>query len=410
MTTYLSRRIGQSIIFVVVASLLIYTALVMLMPDGPGYRYNRLKQGLSDRSTGAVPLNASPSSSTNPILSLEKTYKLDKPWPLNFFFWLFDPNDTTIKTYNLSGQPVELSKGVNIELFGLQIRGSGLLTGDLGTSQEFAQSVPIRQIFADRWLNTFLLLVASLVVALLVGLPLGAISALRHKSPLDHVLTVFSLGGLSLPPFVLGLLMIIFFAVLPKAMHDQNNWNWLVWLPAGGLGDSGDLKSRVLHAVLPTVTLAIPQIASISRYTRFAMLDVLQQEYIRTAWAKGLSSRRVIFKHALRNTLIPLITQLALLVPILVSGAIVIETIFAYEGMGKAFFRALGGCLASSSSLAQDPPPCPRSGYFPIDYPLALVLLTFMVTIVAISNILADIMYAIADPRINYESDEKRAR
>jgi peptide/nickel transport system permease protein len=97
----------------------------------------------------------------------------------------------------------------------------------------------------------------------------------------------------------------------------------------------------------------------------------------------------------------------SLLVPALVSGAIVIETVFAYEGMGKAFYRALGGCLASASLLTQDPPPCPRIGYYPIDYPFALVLLVLMIGIVAASNIAADVMYAIADPRINYESDSK---
>jgi peptide/nickel transport system permease protein len=407
MTHYLIRRVIQSILFVGLACLLIYTALVMLMPDGPGYNYGRLKQGLALASQGAVPVNTTVGPRTDPILHLEKRYKLDKPWPLSFFVWLFDPNDTTINSYDLAGNPVELQKGIDVNIFGLRLRGSGTLTGDFGNSEGFAPNVAISKIFIDRWGNTLLLLLTSLAVALLVGIPLGIFGAVRHRSPLDHALTFFSLGGLSFPPYVLGLLLIIFFAVLPKALHDQNGWNWLPWLPAGGLGD-GDFGSRALHLILPAATLAIPQIALISRYTRFAMLDVLGQDFIRTAWAKGLGPRQVVFKHALRNTLVPIITQVALLVPALVSGAIVIETVFAYEGMGKVFYRALGGCLASASLLTQDPPPCPRIGYYPIDYPLALVLLCLMILIVAASNISADMMYAVADPRISYESRNKR--
>jgi peptide/nickel transport system permease protein len=402
-TTYLLRRILQSIIFVAVAALLIYTLLVMLMPDGPADRYNRLKAGLPDRFTGAVPLNTTPERG-DPAYNLQVRYKLDKPWPLNFAVWLFDPNDTEINTYDLAGNPIVVQKGINLQLFGLTLRGSGILTGDFGKSEGFAPNVTISQIFADRWMNTIILLGTSLLLALLVGIPLGIMGALRHRSPLDHSITFFSLGGLSLPPFVLGLLLIIFFAVLPKALRDENGWDWLPWLPAGGLGEPGNFWSKVSHLVLPAITLAIPQIALLSRYTRFAMLDVLGQDYIRTAWAKGLGRRQVVLKHALRNTLLPLITQIALLIPLLVSGAVVIETVFAYEGIGKAFYRALGGCLASASMMTQDPPPCPRVGYFPIDYPLALVLLFLMIVVVAVSNILADIAYAVADPRISYEA------
>jgi peptide/nickel transport system permease protein len=118
---------------------------------------------------------------------------------------------------------------------------------------------------------------------------------------------------------------------------------------------------------------------------------------------------RVVFKHALRNTLIPVITQMAFVLPALLSATIPVETVFAYEGIGKAFYRALGGCLSSASLLTQDPPPCPQRGYFSIDYPFALVLLLILVAVVAVSNLLADFLYAVADPRINYASDTKRS-
>jgi peptide/nickel transport system permease protein len=407
MTTFLMRRIFQGIIFVVLSSLLIYTALVILMPQGPGARYNSLKQSLRDN--GAAPTR--PQSQGQPgdpldtaLGKLEKRYKLDKPWPLNFFVWLFDPNDTSEKAYTLQGELVELKKGIDIQLFGLRLRGSGILTGDFGQSEGFAQGTAISELFAARWVNTLLLVGAALALAVLIGIPLGIIGALRQRSVVDHVITFLSLGGLSIPAFVLGLLFIMFMAVLPSALHDQNGWGWLPWLPPGGLGEPGSLTSRLIHLILPAFTLAIPLIARISRHTRFAMLDVLGQDFIRTAWAKGLGRRQVVFKHAFRNTLNPIITQIVLLIPAIVSGSVVVEMVFAYEGMGKAFYRAIGGCLANAGPLTSEPPPCPSRGFFPIDYPFALVLLLLLVLIIAVSNVLGDLLHAMADPRVNYEA------
>lgn len=403
MTTYLIRRIFQSIVFTLLAGILIYTTLIMYMPDGPGYTYNRMKAGLRAASPGAIPNNAVPARDTG-LGELEERYKLDQPWPLNFFTWLFDPDSTVTSTYDLQGNPIVVTRGIDISIGDLRLRGSGFLTGDFGESLAFASNTPISQIFASRWLNTLILLAAALAATLIIGIPMGMVGAMRQRSSVDNAFTFLSLSGLSTPPFMLGLLLIIFMAVLPKALRDQNGWTWLPWMPAGGMGTTGDFWSGAMHGFLPAATLAIPQIAWISRYTRFALLDVLGQDYIRTAWAKGLGARRVVFKHGMRNALIPVITQVALAIPTMVSGAVAIETVFAYEGMGRVLFRSLGGCLASVSTLAQDPPPCPRSGYFPMDYPLALVLLLIMVIIVAVANILADILYAMADPRIHYGS------
>ena len=405
MATYLTRRILQSIIFTLLAGILIYTALIMYMPDGPGYSYFRIKEGMRLASQGALPNTALPVDAH--LEEFEEIYKLDHPWPFNFFVWLFDPDSTSVSTYDLQGNPVVLPKGIDINIAGLQLRGSGFLTGDFGESIGFATNTPISQIFAARWFNTFILLATALVATLLVGIPMGMIGAMRQRSSVDNVFTFLSLSGLSTPPFMLGLLLIIFMAVLPKALRDQVGWTWLPWLPPGGTG-TNEVWSRAAHVFLPAATLAIPQIAWISRYTRFALLDVLGQDYIRTAWAKGLGARRVVFRHGMRNALIPVITQVALSVPALVSGAVAIETVFAYEGMGRVLFRALGGCLAGAS-FVQDPPPCPLRGYFPMDYPLALVLLLVMVIIVALANIVADILYAMADPRINYGATGKNS-
>jgi peptide/nickel transport system permease protein len=407
MATFFMRRIFQGILFVVLSSLLIYTALVMLMPQGPAARYNSLKQSMqgSNTSPDRPQSQGQPSQPLDTALGkLEKRYKLDKPWPLNFFVWLFDPNDTSEKAYTLQGELVDLKKGIDVQIFGLRLRGSGILTGDFGQSEGFAEGTAISEIFAARWVNTLTLVGAALALALLIGIPLGIIGALRQRSPVDHVITFLSLGGLSIPAFVLGLLLIMFMAVLPISLRDQQGWTWLPSLPPGGLGEPGNLMSRLTHLILPAATLAIPLNARISRYTRFAMLDVLGQDFIRTAWAKGLSSRQVVFKHAFRNALNGIITQIVLLIPTLVTGAVVVEMVFAYEGMGKAFYRAIGGCLGNAGPLTADPPPCPPRGLFPIDYPFALVLLLLLVLIIAVSNVLGDLLHAIADPRVNYEA------
>jgi peptide/nickel transport system permease protein len=405
MAVYFIRRIFQSAFLLLGGGLLLYTALLMWVPNRctPGNRYQALLLGqVAERCSTIEAVNPAAE-----IQRLQGEYKLDKPWPLNYLLWLFDPGVTETKGYNIAGNIVSTPKGVNINVLGLHIQGSGILTGDFGISEVYAPGTAISQLLSARWVNTLLLLAASLGLALLFGLPLGIISALRQRMPLDHVITFFTLGGLSVPPFVLGLVFIIFFAVVPSALHNQDGWTWMPWLPAGGLGTTGNFWDRIDHLVLPAVTLALPQIAWLAQYTRFAMLDVLQQDFIRTARAKGVARTHVVLRHALRNTLIPVITQLGLLLPALMSGVIVVETVFAYEGLGKVFFRAMGGCFTSVSTFPADPPPCPSRGYWPIDYPLALVLLLFFVLLVSLSSLTADILYAVVDPRVSYAQSKK---
>jgi peptide/nickel transport system permease protein len=405
MTTYILRRVFQSLVLVLLTGLLIYTTLIWFVrePRTRGEVYNSLKQQIRSQP------DIVSKDTLDFALSLEKTFKLDKPWPLSYLVWLFDPSDTEVVQLSLSGNMVHSPKGIDVNILGLRIRGSGILTGDFGNSQGFARDTPLRKLLADRWLNTFVLVVVSFVLALVIGLVLGIMGALRERSVVDHTITIFTLGGLSIPPFVLGLLFIMFLAVLPKALRDQNGWEWLPWLPPGGVGNPDQFWDRMRHLVLPATTLAIPQIAWLSQYTRFAMLDVLRQDYIRTAWAKGLGTRRVVFKHALRNTLLPVITQSALLLPTILSAALVVETVFAYEGLGRLFYRAMGGCLATAPAFYDDPRPCPEVGYWPIETQAAMVLLLILVLVVAVSNLIADILYAVADPRISYASNKKRA-
>lgn len=406
MFSYLIRRLFQSIFFVLISGLLIYTLVVSIIPDTctPGRVYDAVKQG-SFPVPGCFALIAQTPEAEK--VRLEHAYKLDKPWPLDYAAWLFDPSDTTSVTYTSSNKPITSTKGIDLNIFGAHIRGSGILTLDFGISTSYAFGTPISKFFADRWGMTATLLAVSFLLTLLIGLPLGIIAALRRGTVLDHTITFFTLGGLSLPPFVLGLILIIFLAVLPAVWRHQNDWSWLPSLPTGEAGSKGNFWDQARHMVLPAFTLAIPQIAWLTQYTRFAMLDVLHQDYIRTARAKGSGRLRVVFKHALRNTLIPMITQSALLLPLLISGIIVVETVFSYPGLGKALYAAMGGCLAGVSNALSDPPPCPKSGFFPMDYPLALALLLIIVALVALSNLVADILYTVVDPRISFTSDNK---
>jgi peptide/nickel transport system permease protein len=191
----------------------------------------------------------------------------------------------------------------------------------------------------------------------------------------------------------LGLLLIVFFAVIAKQLHDMNGWGWLPYFPSGGVatvGQEGDWLNRLYHLVLPVMALAFGQIAFVSRYVRFSMLEVLRKDYIRTALAKGLPWSRVVFRHALRNAIVPVITTIALTLPTLVAGTIVIETVFGYAGMGQLFFQAMGGTLATDRITLPGV----------VDYELALILLLLMVTIVVLCNLLADVLYAIFNPRL----------
>jgi peptide/nickel transport system permease protein len=408
MTSYLIRRFFQSIIFILVSALVVYTVLVMFI------RVEPTSQSIFEHYQAAVrEANANPLSRAlimEQVENYEDAYELDKPWPLSFLAWLFDPADTTkvTKHYNPDiGDFDRVPTGIDIQIGDLRLRGSGFLTGDLSEMERYARGVPVAQLIGERWSYTWPLLASAIIIALLVGIPLGVMGAIHQRSRLDHFITFISFSGLSVPPFVLGLILIIVLAVLPNSLRLLNGWTWLPNLPPGGLGDSDDLVDRIRHMVLPATTLAIPMTAILARYSRFAMLEVLRQDYIRTAWAKGLSSRRVVFKHALRNALIPVITVVALMVPTLITGTVVVESVFSYHGMGHLYYRALGGCLATQSLLAQEPPPCPRIGYYPIETTAALALTVIFIIVIAFANILADILYAVADPRVNLRTDTR---
>lgn len=405
MSTYIVRRFFQTLAFIMLAWLVVFTVLVYVMPNGPRARYVRALD-----AEGFDLLQAGNQIFPGTALELEREYKLDKPWPLSFLTWLFDPNVTTDMVLDENDQLVEQTKGIDLTIGPLRLRGSGILTGDFGYVERTSgiglnRPQPVAQVIGARWGNTVTMVGLAFTFALLLAIPIGIVAAIRHRSLLDNTLTLGTFMGFSIPPFMLGLLMVIVFGVLPYQFRARFGWEWLPYFPANGVADLDyydSIPNRLYHLVLPVATLALPQIALLSRQVRFSMLEVMRQDFIRTAWAKGLTARRVILRHTFRNALIPIITTVGLALPVILSGAIMVETIFSYQGMGQLYYRALGGCLATGPSVEFFCPPDQR--LLPLDYPTTLALTLLIIVVVAFTNMIADFLYTFADPRINYKA------
>lgn len=249
------------------------------------------------------------------------------------------------------------------------------LSGNLGYSIRFKK--PVTEIIKSRLFPTFLLSFASLFFSFIIAVPIGVLSATKQYSRMDYLFTILAMAGVSIPVFFLGIAMIKIFAfdfgwfpinnmVTPGLEHA----NWLE--RAKDIGH---------HLVLPLFVLSAASIASWLRYVRSSMLEVIRQDYIRTARAKGLSERVVIYKHALRNALLPVITILGLSLPYVFSGAIITETVFTWPGMGTLNIQAV----------------------ISRDYPLLMGINLFLAVMVLLGNLLADIFYGLVDPRIRYD-------
>ena len=233
-----------------------------------------------------------------------------------------------------------------------------LLTGDLGRSIQ--QNRPVTAELAEAWPATLELTLAALVLAAVFGVTAGVVSAVWPSSLFDAVARLGSLFGLSLPVFWTGLVLIVIFA-----------W-WLPWLPVGGTGS-------LAHLVLPAIALALPSTAMVARMTRSSVLEVLREDYVRTARAKGVRERWVVTKHALRNAAIPVLTLLGLQAGQLMGGAVLTETVFAWPGLGRLMVKAI----------------------FARDYVLLQgAVLVFSLAFVLI-NLLVDLSYGVLDPRVS---------
>lgn len=322
MAVYLTRRILQVIPTLFVISLLLFGLLSMK----PGDPIDDMRRG-------------NPGFTQADYDRLREFYGLDKPWYVQYWRWL-----------------------------------GRVIHGDFGTSRQFGRPAAA-YIFKYRFPNTLLLSGLSLLLAFCVAIPTGVISALRQHGFLDYVITVVNFIGVSIPIFWLGIMLIYVFAV-----HFRG------FLPAGGLATPGVTGSwpifvdRLEHLLLPVIALSSLQLAQWTRFMRSSMLETIQLDFVTTARAKGISERRVIFKHALRNAILPLITLVGLNVPLLFSGAILTETVFNWPGMGRAIFDAI---LVN-------------------DFNVAMVSLMFISLLVLMFNLLADVTYALVDPRIRY--------
>lgn len=257
------------------------------------------------------------------------------------------------------------------------IRWLGMVVqGDLGYSTSNSETVVAA--IVERLPATFLLTGTAFAVSLLIGVTIGIFAAIKPYSAVDYTVTTLAFFGQSMPIFWFALMLQLAFAVTGITAFGYH-----FALPSAGISstDDVDIGDRIVHLILPTVVLSLVYIATWSRFTRSSMLEVIRTDYMRTAAAKGLGKLEIILKHGLKNALIPVVTIIALSLPGLFAGAVVTETIFAWPGMGRLFFNALGQ----------------------FDFSLLMGYLLIVSFLVVFFNLLADVAYAWLDPRVKYD-------
>ena len=351
MTAFLLRRLIQSIVVLVLLSIAIF-GLLYLAPGGPLSEILEAK-----RQQSRFPVKP------EDIERLKKQYDLDLPLWQSYTRWAVGwPNYP-------DRQP-----------------RYGIIRGDFGESWRLSEHEPTSRIILRVLPNTLKLMVLATLISLVIAVPVGIYSAVHQYSKLDYFVTTGTFFGIAMPVFWLGTMMILLFSFKFK------EWG-LFYFPPGSVTSlrpytepilgrikPGSISDQILHIILPAVTLSLLYMAAWSRYTRTSMLEVMRQDYVRTARAKGLIERIVIVKHALRNALIPLVTIVALQIPTLFGGAIITETIFNWQGMGRIFIDSL----------------------FQSDWPVAMTYLMIQSALFVGANLLADVMYTVVDPRIRY--------
>jgi peptide/nickel transport system permease protein len=398
MAGYLFRRILQMILVIFLSAVASYT-LLSLAPGGPLSGLRQQQQTSRFRIT------------EEDIARIRATFEMDLFLPVRFSRWFIGlpTGPLTIGNYEFFAnytvgcrKPIEETrldaKGnfITVEtgckelvyLKDLKDRKTsrGVLFGDFGESWQITRGLPVSDLLLTRLPYTIQLAGLSFLLSLIIAIPLGIYSAVKQYSRFDYVFTLLAFIGSSMPTFFFGILMILFFSVLPNIAGSTA-------MPAGsaeavrdytiqGVGDvtAGSLVDKLLHLVLPVLTLTIVSVSGYSRFIRASMLEVLRQDYVRTARAKGLMERFVIVKHALRNALIPFVTIVVFEIPALFGGAIITESIFSWPGMGRLYISALGNN----------------------DYPVAMAFFFILAVLTLIATLLRDIAYTIVDPRIRF--------
>ena len=324
MTRYVFRRILQAIPLLLLFSFFIFM-LMQAIPGGPLSAYEN-----------------NPDITPADLARLRQELGLDVPKPVQYWNWL-----------------------------------TAVGRGDWGVSQITRRPAIVE--IGERLPNTLSLSLIAFIGALLISIPIGIVSAVRQYSWFDHLMTTLAFVGQSMPVFWLGLILIILFNVTLK-----NPSTGGPLLPGGGMvtiGAPPTFEDRLTHLILPAGVLIFFSLGSHLRYMRAGMLDVMHQDYIRTAHAKGLRERGVIFKHALKNSLIPLVTIIGLEIPGLFSGALITETIFSWPGMGRLFFNSI------------------ERG----DYAVMMGVLMMSATLIILFGLVTDIVYGFLDPRIRFD-------
>lgn len=324
MANYILRRLIQAVPLMLLISIIIF-ALLRLTPGGPLARFEN-----------------DPTISQEDLNRIRARMGLDDPLPVQYGRWLW-----------------------------------ATLQGDFGES--YTAHRPVIDMIAERLPNTLRLMSVAFVTTLVIAVPVGVISAVKKYSWFDHIVTTVAFAGQSVPIFWFGLILIlVFYTTL------ENPWTGGPLFPSGGISsidEGGSFWDSAWHMVLPVAMLSLAWVSWYTRFLRGSMLEVIHQDYVRTARAKGLRERWVLGRHALINALIPLVTLVALDLPALFAGAVFTETIFSWPGMGRLFYQ---------SALRRD-------------YPVLMAVIMMTAVLIILCNLIADIVYGYLDPRIRFD-------
>ncbi len=398
MTHYLIRRLLQMFVVVLVSAAASY-ALLNFAPGGPLAGLRQQQQNGRFRLTA------------EDVARIRAYFELDLEWPVRFTRWLVGqprgplvingveyfselivgcrtPREEILQ-YADGRQETRLAGCLeNVRLRDLVGRrvSDGVLFGDFGLSWKLLRDRPVSDLILSRLPKTLQLTLLSTGLSLLIAIPLGVFSAVKQYTRFDYFVTTLAFLGSSMPTFFFGITFILLFSIMLKSYG-------LPYLPPGsseavreytvpgfGLIQPGSALDVVLHSLLPVSVLTIVSVSGFSRFVRASMLEVLRQDYIRTARAKGLIEPWVISKHALRNALIPFITVFVFALPGLFGGAIITESVFSWPGMGRLFLLALHDA----------------------DYPVAMAVLFITAALTVVATLVADLLYMLVDPRIHY--------
>jgi peptide/nickel transport system permease protein len=347
MGKYIIQRVLQAVPLVLIVTVLIF---VLMKISGDPLAYLVQDPRITERDR----------------LIQRAKYGLDDPLVLQFVHWVFgDEGYERALDTNSDGEPDAAVIGVR----------RGLIRGDFGESIRFRK--PVTEVIGQFLPNTLILGTTAFVLTVVLSLIIGIFAALRQYTLPDNIITGFTFVTYSMPVFLLALILVQVFAI------QFQKWG-LPSLPVSGMYDSrGDqsLDELVRHMILPVTSLALINIAGWSRYIRSTMLEVINSDYIRTARAKGISERRVVFLHALKNASLPLVTLIGLNIPFVLSGAVITETIFSWPGMGYMYINALEQ----------------------FDAQLVVAFVLMLAVAVVFFQLLTDIVYAWLDPRIRYD-------